>query len=162
MTVIRPAHHQPQSYGWCTWTREWFWRDLIMLSVLDCDRNTWLKSIFFYDRAYIVAACHYNYMLCLLTICKQWETSPRWLQTFIRHIRMASIPFTQSEGRCNVVWTDMAYENQTFYWNQSTIYSYGEILASAPKANSSLINKLIKVMAHLNPDEHKHSLDSNS
>ena len=76
---------------------------------------------------------------------------------------MASLPFTQSEGRCNGVWTDMALENAktklfTRISQQSTAmekYLQALLMLTA-------VSEQTKVMAHLNPNEPKHSLDSNS
>ena len=81
---------------------------------------------------------------------------------------MASLPFTQSEGRRNGVWTDMALEKTynrdpetklfTRISQQSTAVE--KYLQALPMLTT--VSEQTKVMAHLNPDEPNHSLDSNS
>ena len=81
---------------------------------------------------------------------------------------MTSLPFTQSEGRCNGVWTDMALEKT--YNRDAKTKLFTRISQQSTAMDKYLqallmltaVSEQTKVMAHLNPNEPKHSLDSNS
>ena len=74
----------------------------------------------------------------------------------------------KAEGRCNGVWTDMALE-KTYNRDAKTKLFTG--ISQQSTAMEKYLQALLmltavseqtKVMAHLNPNEPKHSLDSNS
>ena len=118
---------------------------------------------------YLIAAGHYKYVSCLSHYLQAMGNLTTMAPSILQALKNGQFTIHQSEGRFNGVWTDMALE-KTYNRDAQTKLFTG--ISQQFTAMEKYLDKVLpmqmavseqtKVMAHLNTDDPKHILDSNS